>query len=56
MNLLIGGNVLQLVSSCENFSCWEVVVVAEVISDNSTGSNKVIVLVEQDTGPWEFSW
>jgi len=52
---IIGSNILQLVSSSENFSCGLVVVVCGVISNDGTGSNKVIILVQKDASPWELS-
>ena len=42
-------------SSSENFSGGLVVVVCGVISNDGTGSNKVIILVQKDASPWELS-
>ena len=41
-------------SSSDHLSGSSVVVIAEVVGDDSTGSNEVIVLVEQEAGPWEL--
>jgi len=51
---VISGDVLELVGGSEHLPGGGVVVVAEVISDDSAGANKVIVLVEKDTGPGEL--
>jgi len=53
---VICSNVLQLMGSSEDFPSGLVVVVCRVISDDGTGSNKVIVLVQEDASPWELSW
>ena len=53
--LLIRGNVLQLMSSCDDLPGGRIVVVAEVVRDDGAGADKVIVLVEEDTGPGELS-
>jgi len=51
---VIGGNVLQLVGGSDDLPGGGVVVVAKVISDDSAGTHKVIVLVEEDAGPGEL--
>merc|ERR1719297_644366 len=51
---VIGGNVLQLVGSCEDLPGGGVVVVAEIVRDDGAGADKVVVLVEEDTGPGEL--
>ena len=53
--LLSFSNLLQFMSSRDHLPGSSVVVVAEVIRDDGTAANEVIVLVEQKTGPWEFS-
>jgi len=53
---IVDSNVLQLVCSGENLPCGDIVVVAGVVGDDGAGSDKVIVLVEKDTRPWELSW
>ena len=52
--LLIGGDVLELVCSCEDLPGGGVVVVAEVVRDDGAGADKVVVLVEEDAGPGEL--
>jgi len=52
---VISGDVLELVGGSEHLPGGGVVVVTEVISDDSAGANKVIVLVEEDAGPGELS-
>merc|ERR1719322_944059 len=39
-----------------NSPSGDIVVVAGVVGDDGAGSDKVIVLVEKDTRPWELSW
>jgi len=51
---VISGNVLELVGGSEHLPGGGVVVVAKVIGDDSAGAHKVIVLVEEDTGPGEL--
>merc|ERR1719333_1484700 len=51
---VIGGDVLELVGGSEHLPGGGVVVVAEVIGDDSAGANKVIVLVKEDAGPGEL--
>ena len=55
VNLLCCSKNLQFMSSSENLSCWCIVVIAEVIGNDSAGSHKVIVLVQKKTGPWKLS-
>ena len=54
-DLLCCSKNLQFMSSSENLSCWCIVVIAEVIGNESTGSHKVIVLIQKKTGPWKLS-
>jgi len=53
---IVDSNVLQLMGSSKNLSGGDIVVVAGVVRDDGAGSDKVVVLVEEDTGPWELSW
>eukprot|EP00091_Calanus_sinicus_P023393 TRINITY_DN7871_c0_g1_i1.p2 TRINITY_DN7871_c0_g1~~TRINITY_DN7871_c0_g1_i1.p2 ORF type:complete len:101 (-),score=35.83 TRINITY_DN7871_c0_g1_i1:145-447(-) len=48
-------NLLEFMSSGDHLPGSSVVVVAEVIGDDGTAANEVIVLVEQKTGPGELS-
>jgi len=56
VHLLVNSDVLQLVSSSENLPGGDIVVVGGVVGDDGAGADKVVVLVEEDTGPWELSW
>ena len=42
-------------SSSDDFPSWSGVVVAEVVGDDGAGADKVVVLVEEETGPGELS-
>jgi len=42
-------------SSGDNLSCGDIVVVGRVVRDDSAGAEEVIVLVEEDAGPGELS-
>jgi len=53
---IVNSDVLQLVSSSENLPGGDIVVVGGVVGDDGAGADKVVVLVEEDTGPWELSW
>ena len=54
IDLLILLEVLELVGGSDDLPGGGVVVVAEVIGDDSAGAHKVIVLVEEDAGPGEL--
>jgi len=46
---------LELMSSSEDLPCGSPVVIVGVVRDDHTGSNKVIVLVEEETSPGELT-
>ena len=53
--LLSFSNLLQFMSSRDHLPGSSVVVVAEVIRDDGTAANEVIVLVQQKTCPGELT-
>jgi len=48
-------DILELVSSSDNLPCASSIVVAAVVGNDSTASNKVVVLVENKTSPGELA-
>ena len=54
-NLLFLSQLAQFVGSGQHFPCTARVVVAEVLGNNDTCADEVVVLIEKETGPGELS-
>jgi hypothetical protein len=52
---VIGSNLLEVMSCCQDLASSPAEVVVEALGNKSAGAEEVVVLVENETGPWELA-
>jgi hypothetical protein len=54
-NTVIGANLLQVMSCGQDLASSTPEIVVEALGNKSAGAEEVVVLVENETGPWELA-